>query len=172
MANQKAVQALRAAKAAVAAMPDTDPLWHQRRRMHARIRNILFNELGLSKQTLDNMLIKIASERVEALLKGGLYDMIERRVVERALRYNHDMDKLLDTAIKKTVDKQVAQHLEGRLQVNVSISTDGGCMHGVKVGACPDCHLKAIQARTRTKTALPEKATSHGNTRRTKRVVR
>lgn len=95
----------------------------KRRRFHASVRNILFNELGLTKTSVDDMLRKIVQEQVKALVSNteGLYGFIEKRVLSSALRYNTTLSKLMDDAIRKVMYAKVDAFLKDRLDVRVIV---------------------------------------------------
>lgn len=105
--------------------------WQGRRAVHGAIRNILFNELGWSKEGTQSLFTKIVRESAEARIKNygddGLRDYIDRHVLDRAFRWSGDLEKLVKKTVEKTVEAVVRERvlaaLGDTLEIQVSVKT-------------------------------------------------
>lgn len=94
-----------------------------RRRAHASIRNILYNELGFTKADLQTFFRDELRRIADRVLRDEIRiaDLMEKEIKAQLRR--HDLAKTLNIAVNDTVRGYVVGQLHDRLKININVAT-------------------------------------------------
>lgn len=101
---------------------DTDEI--TTKKVHRAVRNIIFNEIKLTRSEVENIIMRVARDQADAIISNrhGLEKMVDRMV-----RQNIRMYPNLEAFVKAEVVRQVQEHvkkmLEGRLRIDIETET-------------------------------------------------
>lgn len=88
-----------------------------------RLRNAIYNEVGVTKQDIRDMVEESIKSLVEKRVKQLLPDevsvtkMVDAAVIERSLYYWNDDDETFN----KSIEEQVAKILAKKIELNVNV---------------------------------------------------
>lgn len=91
-----------------------------------QVRQVLFNELGLTREYIRELVRGIVTWTVSSYLNSDTLNKFIRGEIDKALRTNHygteELKKLIANAVASTVSLAIKESILDRLRINIDAS--------------------------------------------------
>lgn len=89
---------------------------------HKAVRNVVFNDLKITKAEIDALIVKTVNERITAIMDNRqFFGAAIDRAIDRAMRNRfRNLDAMVAEEVRKAVKDHVDKKLDGRLTIDIA----------------------------------------------------